>query len=86
MLLPWMIVGGVNILWCIISIILLFALPGWFDGPGSLSVYGHYGWGDYDWGQMGSLLVSILMTVYFEMVVFSLYNKLNDYHPAPQII
>ena len=71
MLLPWMILSGVSILWCIISIIVCFAMP---LQPGV-----------FNWGQIGSLLVSILITIYFEIVVLSLHNKFNDYDPAPQI-
>jgi len=70
LLIPWMILSGVNILWCLISIILLFAMP--------MHQY-------YDWGQFGSLVISILITIYFELVVLSLHNQFNDYDPRPQI-
>ena len=69
-----MIVSFVIILWSFVSIILIFALPG-----GNIDVR-HYAWGNF-----GTFLVTIAIIFYFELVVLSLYNKLNHYDPAPQI-
>ena len=74
LLIPWMLVGFVIILFCFVSIILVFALPG-----GNIDV--RY----YAWGKFGTFLVTIALIFYFELVVLSLYNKLNHYDPAPQI-
>ena len=71
LLIPWMVLSLVSIIWCIISIVLVFTMP----------KSNH----TYAWGDFGSLVVSILITIYFEIVVLSLYNKFNDYAPAPQI-
>ena len=74
LLIPWMIISLVNIVWCIVSIILVFVLvQSTVDGNAT-----------YAWGELGSFVISILLTVYLEIVVLSLYNKLNN--PAPQII
>jgi len=71
LLILWMIVSLVNIIWCIVSIILVFALTASNDPT-------------YNWGLFGTFVVSMLLTVYFEIVVLSLYNKLNN-NTAPQI-
>lgn len=74
LLIPWMIISLVNIVWCIVSIILVFVLvQSTVDGNAT-----------YAWGELGSFVISILLTVYLEIVVLSLYNKLNN--PAPQMI
>merc|ERR1711872_263747 len=70
LLILWMIVSLVNIIWCIVSIILVFVLTASNDPR-------------YNWGLFGTFVVSMLLTVYFEIVVLSLYNKLNN-NSAPQ--
>ena len=70
-----MVLSLISILWCLIEIILLFAISGYKD-PNTGTIV-------YNWGQFGSFLVSIFLTIYFEIVVLSLYNKLNVYDPTP---
>merc|ERR1712133_24349 len=74
LLIPWMLVAFVIILFCFVSIILIFAIPG-----GNIDV--RY----YAWGKFGTFLVTMAIIFYFELVVLSLFNKLNHYDPAPQI-
>merc|ERR1711953_75190 len=71
LLVPWMIMSLLGIGFHIVSIVLAFVLPFWYFSPT---------------GQLISSLFSILLTIYFEIVVLSLYNKLNDYSPARQNI
>ena len=74
LLIPWMLVSFVIILFCFVSIILIVAIPaGYIDVK------------YYAWGKFGTFLVTIAIIFYFELVVLSLYNKLNHYDPAPQI-
>ena len=70
-----MVLSLVSILWCLIEMILLFAIWGAKDP--------HTGEIIYNWGKFGSYLVSVLLTIYFEIVVLSLYNKMNVYEPTP---
>ena len=72
MLILWMIITLVNIVWCIISIVLVFAL-----------VLGNAP--TYNWGLFGTYVVVMLLMAYFEIVVLSLYHKLNYNAAAPQI-
>ena len=74
LLIPWMLVAFVIILFCVVSITLVFALPG-------RNIDVRY----YAWGKFGTFLVTIAIIFYFELVVLSLFNKLNHYDPAPQI-
>ena len=75
LLIPWMVLSLISILWCLIEMILLFAIWGEKDP--------HTGAIVYNWGKFGSYLVSVFLTIYFEIVVLSLYNKLNVYEPTP---
>jgi len=88
LLILWMIVSLVNIIWCIVSIILVFALTASND-PTYKTIFFFLlillpTYPTYNWGLFGTFVVSMLLTVYFEIVVLSLYNKLNN-NTAPQI-
>merc|ERR1711953_519595 len=71
LLIPWMITSLLGIAWHCVSIVLAFVLPFWYFSPT---------------GQLISSLFCILLTIYFEVVVLSLYNKFNDYSPVRQNI